>query len=426
MRKNLKIKVFSLLLCLVFVFLCSCDLGITPAQTEEDETREAGFSDIGSTSKSYGGIFNGVTEVYITIGKAELATVLDHADAGMYCECSARIGGTLVSGIGIKPRGNTDYVTGVGNGRYSFKLKFNKYTKGQKLNGLDELDLNNMVYDPSYVREYLAYMLFSMQGGISVPLATFAKVYINNEYYGLYLMAECIDESFLKRCFGDADGNLYEADQGSSLESADTSTFTLKRGEDDHLSKIVELYEAIEHDSLEDILDTESVLRYAAVMSVICGKESYIGPKAESYYLYSDKEGVMHIIPRDFKLTFGTDDNAKKTEYLIDKDLISESVNQPYFGLDGSDRPLVSKLLENETYKKEYLSYVKFYNDALKEMLSKLPELKEKIDSAVQDDPRRFYSDDVYQAEFTDGDTLYGFIKARCENVTSQLAETEK
>ena len=46
MRKNLKIKVFSLLLCLVFVFLCSCDLGITPAQTEEDETREAGFSDI--------------------------------------------------------------------------------------------------------------------------------------------------------------------------------------------------------------------------------------------------------------------------------------------------------------------------------------------------------------------------------------------
>ena len=165
MRKSFSIKVFSLLLCLSMVFLCSCDLGIASSDTSENETRQDGGSGTAQTSKSYGGIFNGVTDVRITIGAAELSTALDHADAGMYCECSARIGGTLISGIGIKPRGNTDYVTEVGNGRYSFKLKFNKYTKGQKLNGLDELDLNNMVYDPSYVREYLAYMLFSMKCG---------------------------------------------------------------------------------------------------------------------------------------------------------------------------------------------------------------------------------------------------------------------
>ena len=426
MRKSFSIKVFSLLLCLSMVFLCSCDLGIASSDTSENDTRQDGGSGTAQTSKSYGGIFNGVTDVRITIGKAELSTVLDHADAGMYCECSARIGGTLISGIGIKPRGNTDYVTEVGNGRYSFKLKFNKYTKGQKLNGLDELDLNNMIYDPSYIREYLAYALFSLDSGISVPLATFARLYINDEYYGLYLMAECIDESFLKRCFGEADGNLYEADKGSSFESSDTSTFTLKRGGDETLSKITALYNAIENDSYEDILDTGSVLRYAAVISVICGTESYLGPKAESYYLYSGKDGLMHIIPRDFKTAFGTDDDAKKTEYLTDKSLISESVTAPYFGLDSGDRPLVSKLLENETNKKEYLSYVKFYNDALSEMLSKLPGIKEMIEEAVQNDPRRFYSDDVYQAEFTDGDTLYGFIKARCENVSSQLAETEK
>ena len=430
MRKTLRTKILSLLLCLVFVFLCSCngDLGIKPSGggTDTEETQSEGFAGIGKVSKAYEGIFNGITDVKITIGEAELATVLDHADAGIYCECSARIGGTLVAGIGIKPRGNTNYVTDTGNGRYSFKLKFNKYTKGQKLNGLDELDLNNMSYDPSYLREYLAYTLLSLDSGIAAPLATFAKLYINDEYYGLYLMAECVDESFLKRCFGDAEGDLYEAGKGSALISNDLSTFSLERGTDESLSKLTALYNALYDGGLDDLLDVESVLRYAAVISVICGQESYLGPRAESYYLYCDADGEIHMIPRDFKLSFGTDSEFKKTEYYIDKSYISLSVTEPYFGLNGEDRPLVSRLLEDPEYNKEYLSYVKYYNDALAEILNKLPELKAAIDGAVKDDPRKFYDISVYESEFMDGDTLYGFIRSRCENVASQLAEAGK
>lgn len=428
MRNNLRIKVLSLLLSFVLIFLCSCtgDLGISTSAGDTEDTPEDGFAGIGYASKAYNGIFSGITDVKITIGDAELATVLDHADAGIYCECSAKIGGTVISGIGIKPRGNTNYVTDVGNGRYSFKLKFNKYTKGQKLNGLDELNLNNMSYDPSYIREYLAYTLFSLDSGTSAPLATFAKLYINDEYYGLYLMAECIDESFLKRCFGDAEGDLYEADKGSALISNDVSSFKLERGSDESLSKISALYDAITDGTLDDLLDVESVLRYAAIISLICGQESYLGPKASSYYLYSDTDGEIHIIPREFKLSFGTDAEFKKTEYYIDSSFETASVTEPYFGLSADDRPLVSRLLEKEEYRKEYLSYVKYYNDALSDILQKLPELKAAIDDAVEKDTRRFYDISVYQTEFMDGDTLYGFIRSRCADVASQLAEAEK
>ena len=62
------------------------------------------------------------------------------------------------------------------------------------------------------------------------------------------------------------------------------------------------MYNAIESGDFEDVLDTESVLRYAAVISVICGKESYLGPKAESYApLYHLRDEVQRIKKAYFK-----------------------------------------------------------------------------------------------------------------------------
>ena len=47
--------------------------------------------------------------------------------------------------------------------------------------------------------------------------------------------------------------------------------------------------------------------------------------------------------------------------------------------------------------------------------------LPESIDSAVSADPRRFYDEALYEAEFTDGEnTLYGFIRQRCAFIDSQ------
>ena len=428
MKKSVLLRFFAASLCMVMIFLCSCgaDLGISTAgdNTGEPTKTDPGLADIGVKTGAYNGMFDGIMTVNLTIGDAELSTILDHADSEMYCECGVTVGKESLQKVGIKPRGNTTYVTASESTKYSFKLKFNKYTKGQKLNGLDEMYLNNTSYDPSYVREYLAYALFSLHYNTPAPLAAFAKVYINNEYYGLYLAVEGIDESFLKREFGENDGNLYKADKGSAFLSDDTSTFSLERGVDNSLTKISEIYNALyDTDALPDVLDVESVLRYAAVIAVVCGQESYLGAKAENYYLYEDTAGETYIIPWDMKTVLGVDLSLKKSEYSIDSSLISASVAEPYFGLDAEDRPLVSKLLSIEKYKKEYLSYVKYYADALSGMLPKLSGLKEAIDEAVEEDTKRFFDKETYAAEFSDGEnTLYGFIKSRCEDITSQLS----
>ncbi len=432
MKKNVFFRIISAVLAILTLSLCSCkvDLGIsTEAETDDNGTvvLPSGLGDIGRKSGEYNGMFDGIMTVNVTMGEAELSTVLDHADSEMYCECGVSVGRESLQNVGIKPRGNTAYVTECDSRKYSFKLKFNKYTKGQKLNGLDEMYLNNMSYDPSFVREYLAYALFSLSSGISAPLSTFAKVYINGEYYGLYLAVEAVDESFLKREFGNADGNLYEGNKGSAFTSDDTSTFTLERGNDTALTKISKIYNAIaDGEGIENVLDVESVLRYAAVVAVLCGQESYLGAKAENYYLYEDKDGLTYMIPWDLKTVLGTDLSLKKTEYSVDTGLISASVTEPYFGLEAEDRPLVSKLLENEKYKSEYLSYAAYYCGELSAMLPKLSGLKEAIDEAALSDTKHFFDKETYAAEFSDGEnTLYGFIKSRCENVTSQLAAEE-
>ena len=428
MKNKAVLKAVSLLLCFLCLFLCSCnlDFGITPETTDAEETENVtpGFAGIGVKTGAYNGLFDGIMQINVTLGEAELSTITDHADSEIYCECDVTVGKETVNRAAIKPRGNTSYVTVSGSGRYSFKLKFDKYVKGQRLSGLDELYLNNLSYDPSCVREYLAYALFSLNSGISAPLATFAKVYINGEYYGLYSAVEAVDGSFLKRTYGENDGDLYKAGSGSAFLSDDTSTFTLERGQNTSLSKISDIYKAVIFgEETEQTVDVNSILRYAAVMAVVCGQESYLGAKAENYYLYAEPEGEVSIIPWDLKTAFGVNLSERKSGYAIDDTLIEASVTEPYFGLDAEDRPLVSKLLENEEYKAKYLSYVKFYNDALSEMLPKLADLKEAIDAAVSEDTNRFFSADTYEAEFEDGNnSLYGFIKARCENVKSQLA----
>jgi spore coat protein CotH len=362
------------------------------------------------------------------MGEAELSTVIDHADAGVYCEADVRYNGVDVAKAGIKARGNTSYVAETGGSRYSFKIKFNKYTKGQKLNGLDELYLNNMAYDPSYVREYLAYSLFARTEGVHAPLVTFAKLTINGEYYGLYLAIEGIDDSFLKRSFGDNDGNLYEAEKGSAFVDDDTSTFSLENGDDTSFSRLTSLYNALNTgEGIDAILDTESVLRYAAIIDVICGQESYLGEKAENFYLYERSDGRLSIIPWDLKMSFGTDRSLRKTEYQIDGEMIKFPVASPYFGVEAVDRPLVGKLLENSELKAKYLSYVRSCAEELSSMLEKLPQLKSFIDAAVSSDEKRFYDDALYQAEFSDGEkTLYGFIKQRCAFIASELSAQGK
>lgn len=404
--------------CMLFLSACNGGPGAeTGSQTDNGDPSSA-------VSRAYDGLFTGIVEISVTVPTSDLAVMLNNADDETYYQATVFVNGTKCSTAGIKTRGNTTYVSESDSIRYSFKIKFGKYQKGVTVNGLDELYLNNMAYDPSYIREYLAYLAFSSLDA-AAPLATFAKVTVNGEYYGLYLAVEGTDDSFLKRAFGDNDGSLYKSKRGATLTEFDASAFSLKNGDDNGLKNVSALVKALSSgEGIEEVLDVSSVLKYAAVVAVLGCEDSYLGPKSENYYLY-DADGELTVIPWDLKLSFGTDGSMRKTNYAIKTSLLTSSVTDPYFDVLATERPLVSKLLENEEYMKEYKGYLKQVCDFLSKCETEyLPALKTKLENEVRADGKKFYGDEAFDAEFTDGEnTLLGFIKARRNNVMTQIGE---
>lgn len=107
--------------------------------------------------------------------------------------------------VGFRLRGNTSRDAA----KKSFKLDFNEYVPGRKVSGLEKLNLKAEQNDPSLIRSVFA---FNLMEKIGLPASRFCytKVYINDNYMGLYEIIEHIDENFASYHFGNNDGNLWK------------------------------------------------------------------------------------------------------------------------------------------------------------------------------------------------------------------------
>jgi hypothetical protein len=110
----------------------------------------------------------------------------------------------------------------------SFKVRFD----GKKFLGQKSLTLNNMVEDPTSLREALGYRLYR-ELGVPAPDTGYARVTVDGEPYGLYLLLETVDKDFLERRFGDDKGAVYEGAYGCDLYPEDVAGFELDAGDDD-------------------------------------------------------------------------------------------------------------------------------------------------------------------------------------------------
>lgn len=130
-----------------------------------------------------------------------------------YRVCSVVIDGEAYKNIGIRAKGNTSLtqVDSYGNGRYSFKIEFDRYDSTKTYYGLDKLCLNNIIQDNTYLKDYLTYRMMS-DIGVASPLCSYVYITVNGEDWGLYLAVEGIEEAFLQRNYGSDYGELYKPD----------------------------------------------------------------------------------------------------------------------------------------------------------------------------------------------------------------------
>ena len=153
-----------------------------------------------------------VSEIDIMIDDKTWQDLLDNAIKEEYYNCDISINGEVFSNVGIRAKGNSS-LSMVANDsttdRYSFKIDFGEYIKGQSYYGLDKLALNNNISDATSMKEYLSYEMFS-EMGIPTPGFAYSNIKVNGKEWGLYLAVEVMEESFIERYYGNSEGNLYK------------------------------------------------------------------------------------------------------------------------------------------------------------------------------------------------------------------------
>jgi len=110
-----------------------------------------------------------------------------------------------VENIGFRLRGNTSRYSA----KKSFKVSFNTFESGRKYNGLEKMNLNGEHNDPTISRSKVCWDLLR-EFDVPAPRSNHVQLYINNNYHGLYISVEHVDEEFAESRFGNKDGNLYK------------------------------------------------------------------------------------------------------------------------------------------------------------------------------------------------------------------------
>ena len=90
----------------------------------------------------------------------------------------------------------------------SFKIDFTRYESQNNFLGLQNLVLRANTQDASSMHERVALELFRKLG-VPAPREVHTRLYINDQYAGLYTIGEDIDPLFLQRNLGESDGRLY-------------------------------------------------------------------------------------------------------------------------------------------------------------------------------------------------------------------------
>ncbi len=115
------------------------------------------------------------------------------------------------------------------SGKSGFKVDVNWVDSTQRLFGMKELTLNNLVQDRSTMSQWMAYEIFRA-AGVCAPRVGFARVIFNGTDYGLYGDIENYDDLKFGRCF-ESTGHVYEGRYGEDLRVDLINRLDMKEGD---------------------------------------------------------------------------------------------------------------------------------------------------------------------------------------------------
>lgn len=348
---------------------------------------------------------------------------------------SVTVNGVLYDSCGVQFKGNSSY-NAPGN-KKPFKIDFNEYVSGQKFDGLKTINLNNAMKDPTLMREKIFYDFMRRMGFIT-PRATYAKLYLNGQYWGLYTLVEQVNKTFLENRFFNDAGNLFKGDPQGSLQwygPADSSYYSkyeLKTNEDSNywgdlknlINKINNTPPQQFYDSLEKLLNTQSVINGWAANIIYANLDSYQG-SGHNYYLYHNTQtDKFDWIVWDCNETFGNFTQGMTLTQMENLSIFYVPSNPP------NSRPLTSKMNQNPTYKSQYINtlcQIMDYEFTTDNLFPVIDSLYNRIKPDVYADTKKPYSNQDFENNINSpvGNNIPGlksFITNRRTSIVNQLA----
>jgi hypothetical protein len=148
-------------------------------------------------------------DIRILINSKDLEELRAHFDENTHYPADFLWRDIRVRNISVRSRG-----TGSRNEiKIGLQISFDKYTDGQRFLGLSSLVLKNEWQDPALLRERMA-MAFYNRMGVAAPRESWARVYVNNEYWGVYGVIEDLTADFLTRVFGEPASSAARGEKG--------------------------------------------------------------------------------------------------------------------------------------------------------------------------------------------------------------------
>ncbi|TND07631.1 MAG: spore coat protein CotH [Bacteroidetes bacterium] len=373
-----------------------------------------------------------VHDIYLNFSQTSYwDTLMANHTADVYTRCDMTFDGITFTDVGVKLKGNSSFNNS--SVKKSMKIDMNEYVAGQDIDGLKKFNLNNGFKDPTFIREKIT-LDFMRDHGAAAPKCTYGRVYLNNTYWGLYMIVEDINDKFCTQRYGNNDGNRFKGDPSGDLRwlgsaaSNYYSKYELDNNETiNDWSDLVHLIDIINntpaaqlYDSLETVLYTWGFVYQWAGYNVFANLDSYIG-SGHNYFIYHNSNtGKFEWIPWDVNESFGVFAQQMSISQL-------ENLSWNYLN-QANNRPLCNNMLQNTTYTSMYINALcDLSNDFTNSNLDpKIDSLANVIRTDVYNDTQKFYSSQDFETNMTSNlgniPGLKSFITNRHNSLISQLS----
>jgi hypothetical protein len=235
-----------------------------------------------------------------------------------------RFEGRDLGGVIVRYKGNSSYRGARSVLKRSLKINFPESDDHHRFFGLKTLNLNNNAYDPSQMRETLAYDVFQ-RAGVAAPRTAYARVFITvpgeyeHEYAGLFTVVEQIDQSFFEERWHHKIGVLVKPeglrglpDLGEDWKDYSdpyTAKIVAKTADAARLVAFIRfLNQATDEEfaaHLDDYLDTEQFLRFLAAEVVLVNTDSPLAMNHNYWLTVQPQTHKVEWIPWDMNMAFG-------------------------------------------------------------------------------------------------------------------------